>query len=97
MRHLQGLGIRERELERLLVIAGPHFAAIADGDAMRKACGSVIGACRRHACRVPLMSPYERRRFTYRKQIAAWAETAAATTGTGSPHAVSELPPRPVR
>ena len=73
VRHLQRLGVRERALERLLAVAGPHFAAKAHARELDRAAASLRAVCLRFPPSAPLMSPCERRRFTHRKQIAEWA------------------------
>ena len=66
------LGVRERELERLLSLVGPHFAR--DGWA-KQAAPALIAASRRHGVPVRLMPPCDRRRFNHRRRIAEWALT----------------------
>ena len=69
LRHLAELGIRERELERILTLIGPHAARVpvtAQGSAA--AIGILRAAARR---RVPMrsMRPEQRRRFLYRLRM----------------------------
>jgi cation transport protein ChaC len=78
--HLGQLGIRERALERLLSIAGPHFARIGcEGLETAGARGLRACLCRRDPVRAPLMRPCDRRRFTHRKQLALLAERAVCS------------------
>ena len=73
VRHLQRLGVRERELERLLALAGAHFAGKTHARELDRAAASLRGVCGRFPPAAPLMTPPQRRRFTHRKQIAQWA------------------------
>ena len=78
VRHLESLGVHEPELVRLLALAGPHFSRprLCDADGgrqMSRTAGSLIEVSRRFPVGAPLMPPGARRRFVYRKQIAAWA------------------------
>lgn len=67
---LARLGVRERELERIMVRIGPHFAR--DGWA-RHAAPILIAQYRHRTVAARLMPPLDRRRFNHRRQIAQWA------------------------
>jgi len=69
LRHLAELGIRERELERVLALIGPHaahFPAAAQGSA--SALG-MLRAARGWPVPVRRMRPEQRRRFLYRQRL----------------------------
>ena len=69
LRHLAELGIRERELERILTLIGPHAAGFA---ASERGSASAIGMLRATMSRpVPVhrMRPEQRRRFLYRLRL----------------------------
>lgn len=72
--HLRQLGIRERELERLLTRIGPHFARVGANGLETAGARSLRAACLRHPIGAPLLRPCDRRRFTHRKQLALLAE-----------------------
>jgi len=70
LRHLGELGIRERELERLLVLIGPHAArAPAAGHASPYA-EALMRAWRARPVSTRWLSLAERRRFTHRLRLA---------------------------
>lgn len=77
LQELARLGVRERELERIMTMIGPHFAR--EGWA-KQAAPALIAASRRHAVLAPLMPPGDRRRFNHRRRIAEWALTRQART-----------------
>lgn len=70
LQELARLGVRERELERIMTLIGPHFAR---DDRAAAAAPALIAASRRHRVPAPLMPPEQRRRFLHRRQIAQWA------------------------
>lgn len=69
---LERLGVRERDMERIRSLIGPHFAGEPRA-ANRWSALPLIACCRRFPVRAPLMAPMERRRFTHRRKIAEWA------------------------
>ncbi len=73
LRHLHGLGVREPELDRLLTMIGPHFARGKPERSAHTRARALIAACRRFPVTVPMMRPADRRRFTYRRLLAARA------------------------
>lgn len=77
--HLRQLGIRERYLERLLAIAGPHFARVGTKGLETTGARGLRACLCRHPVGAPLMRPCDRRRFTHRKQLALLAERAIET------------------
>jgi glutathione-specific gamma-glutamylcyclotransferase len=69
LRHLAELGIRERELERVLALIGPHTARV---PVTPRGSAAALGLLRaRHQQRVPAprMRPEQRRRFLHRLRI----------------------------
>jgi glutathione-specific gamma-glutamylcyclotransferase len=73
VRHLQASGIRERALERLAAMCGPHVAqmiALTKSEQLTSPCAAAI---RRTVCRLPLdvrrLPKGERRRFMYRMRL----------------------------
>ncbi|MGE0627255.1 MAG: gamma-glutamylcyclotransferase [Hyphomicrobiaceae bacterium] len=73
LHHLEQLGMRERNLWRLLSLAAPHLARKTDAAALHRASRSLMRACSCHRPIAPRMPQMQRRRFIYRKQIAQWA------------------------
>lgn len=71
LRELRRLGVRERELERIMTLIGPHFAK--DGWVEALGAQALISSARRYGTCAPIMRPAERRRFTHRRQIAEWS------------------------
>lgn len=71
LRELARLGVRERELERIMTLIGPHFAK--DGWVEALGVQALISSTRRFGVCAPIMRPAERRRFTHRRQIAEWS------------------------
>lgn len=75
VRHLRELDIRERELERLVALVGPHVghcSAAMDGAADETpAARALLGVCRRRPIRVPRLKPDQRKRFLYRMKLGA--------------------------
>jgi cation transport protein ChaC len=71
LRHLGELGIRERDLERLLAVIGPHASrgAVRDHESPRAA--AMLRAARLHPPAVRrFLSKDQRRRFLYRLHVA---------------------------
>jgi cation transport protein ChaC len=71
VRHLRELGIRERELERLVALAGPHLGqswrgAGADGSS---GAAAILRAVRRLPFAAPRLKPDQRKRFLYRMRM----------------------------
>jgi cation transport protein ChaC len=79
--HLDELGIREPELNRILSLIGTHFARFPDGVRTTRSHGAaaLLKACRHLPVEAPLLRLPERRRFIYRRQISAWAARSRAT------------------
>jgi cation transport protein ChaC len=71
MRHLQELGIRERSLERLLVLTGPYIARAPGAPLESPRAAALLRACRDRPVRVRRMPPAERRRFLYRTRLSS--------------------------
>lgn len=69
MRHLRDLGIRERALERLLVLTGTHATPASDGLLESPRALALLRACRTQPVAVRRMRPAERRRFLYRTRL----------------------------
>lgn len=67
--HLVELGIRERELERIVAIAAPHLQATR----CRVELGSqgILASVRRLPFDAPRLREYERKRYVHRKHLAA--------------------------
>jgi glutathione-specific gamma-glutamylcyclotransferase len=79
MEQLSKLGIRERELERLLGCIGTCVArpgGRAGGDAMsHPSAQALLAIVRRRPFRARLLKLGERRRFIYRRQLSIWASS----------------------
>ena len=71
MRHLSELDIRERSLERLLVVTGPHVARAPGGPLESPRVAALLRACRARPVTAPRMRPAERRRFLYRTRLSS--------------------------
>lgn len=69
VRHLRALGIRERDLERLLGLIAPHAAQLSDGGLATPTARGIIRAEPRSGNRAPRMKPDQRRRFLYRMRL----------------------------
>lgn len=72
---LQKLGIRDRELVRLLPCIGPHFNLYPPSATSSKIgahSGGIRLASKRFPVIAPLMRPGDRRRFTHRCKIIEW-------------------------
>lgn len=81
MRHLAELGIRERPLERLLVLTR-HYAALSTDGAMESPrAAALLRACRAQPVTVRRMRPMERRRFLYRTRLSAGASKGVEVSG----------------
>lgn len=80
--HLAELGIRERELERVLALAGALFVRAGGQvtNGARPGSRALHMACSGQPIRIRRMRPGERRRFTYRRQIAQWAAIMPPTS-----------------
>lgn len=70
-RHLAELGIRERSIERLLTLAGPHIAHGPDALLESPSATAILRACRALPVRARRIRPAEHRRFLYRMRISA--------------------------
>jgi glutathione-specific gamma-glutamylcyclotransferase len=69
LRHLGELGIRERELERLLAVIGPHASRCAGSEHESPAAAGLLNAMRRRALPVPRLKLDPHRRFLYRLRL----------------------------
>src|SRR5262249_51600498 len=69
LRHLAELGIRERELERLLTLIGPHTARCAVTARGSAAALGIVRAAQSRRAPAPRMRPEQRRRFLYRLRV----------------------------
>jgi glutathione-specific gamma-glutamylcyclotransferase len=73
VRHLQTSGIRERALERLVALAGPHVAQMAALRGPEQLVSPSAAAIRRSTMRLPLairrLPKGDRRRFMYRLRL----------------------------
>ncbi len=69
--HLAELGIRERDLERLIGLVGPHIARGGAHVHVRPSASALVEACRKHPVRVPRLRPEDARRFGYRNVLVA--------------------------
>jgi glutathione-specific gamma-glutamylcyclotransferase len=69
--HLAELGIRERDLQRLLAIIGPHTARGKRPDRSNASVTTMLQATRRLPVRVPVrgLKPQQRRRFLHRQGV----------------------------
>lgn len=67
--HLAVLGIRERELERVLVAVGPVFGRGAREDQRRARSTALVQALRHEAVAAPRLSPVARKRFMHRQLV----------------------------
>lgn len=67
--HLAVLEIRERELERVLVAAGPVFGRGAGEDQRRARSTALVQALRHEPVAAPRMSPVARKRFMHRQLV----------------------------
>jgi cation transport protein ChaC len=66
LEHLAQLGIRERQLERLLTLVGAHVARNADGGHARTSALALTRAFGRHPARARRLKAEDARRFGYR-------------------------------
>jgi cation transport protein ChaC len=69
LRHLAELGIRERDLERILALIGPHAARVPVTLRGSAAAVGILRAASRQPMAVRRMRPEQRRRFLYRLQL----------------------------
>jgi cation transport protein ChaC len=69
LRHLAELGIRERGLERLLVMVGPHASHRAGGAGVSACAAAMVAASRTHPAPERAISRDGRRRFLYRLRL----------------------------
>jgi glutathione-specific gamma-glutamylcyclotransferase len=76
MRHLEELGIRERPLERLLVLAGAYVAKAPGADVESPRAAALLRACRTRAVPARRLRPADRRRFLYRTRLSRQSLTA---------------------
>ncbi len=67
--HLAVLGIRERELERVLVAAGPMFGRGAGEDQRRARSAALVQTLRHEPVAAPRMSRGARKRFMHRQLV----------------------------
>ncbi len=77
--HLDGLGIREPELRRILSRIGAHFAWGRSGERGSHGAAALLKACRQVPVDAPRLKVAERRRFIHRRQISAWAARSRST------------------
>jgi len=71
--HLRSLGIRERDLERIEAMAGPHAAHMAKGRPTSPSSRALLRACDRLPFHAPRLTRTQRTRFTHRKNLARHA------------------------
>ena len=69
LRHLAELGIRERELERILTLIGPHAARVPVTEHGSAAAIGILRATARRRVPIRTMRPERRRRFLYRLRM----------------------------
>ena len=69
MRHLSELSIRERPLERLLVLAGAYVVRAPGADLESPRAAALLRACRAHPVSARRLRPADRRRFLYRARL----------------------------
>ena len=97
LRHLAELGIRERDLERILALIGPHAARVPVTSRGSAAAVGILRAVSRQPMTVRRMRPEQRRRFLYRLQLDAnggrlrsgqqrQAQTARAGSSASAPN-----------
>lgn len=73
VRHLEALGCRQQDLNRLVALSAAHLKRKPEHQELHRATRALIDHCARHRVKVPLMRKGERRRFIHRLQIAQWA------------------------
>ncbi len=71
MRHLAELGIRERELERLLTLTGPHVGRYPGAPLESPRVAALLRALHHHPVDVLKLRPGDRKRFLYRSRLGA--------------------------
>jgi cation transport protein ChaC len=97
LRHLAELGIRERELERILTLIGPYAARVPATSRGSAAAVGILRAARGQPVSVRRMRPEQRRRFLYRLLLSAngarpgngrqrQAQTARAGSSASAPN-----------
>lgn len=69
--HLAELGIRERELERLVGLVGAHLASSRRSGGTQLDAAGILAAVRRMPFDAPRLRPFERKRFVHRRHLAA--------------------------
>jgi cation transport protein ChaC len=69
LRHLTELGIRERSLERLMVLTGAYAARAPGAPLESPRAAALLRACRVHPVTTQRLRPAERRRFLYRTRL----------------------------
>lgn len=69
LRHLNDLGIRERELERLLAMVGPQPAGRAGGEGISAPAAALVAAARSQPLPLRTLGLDARRRFLYRLRL----------------------------
>lgn len=73
VRHLEAMGMREPELERLAALSCPHLVKRDCAVTLKRTAHSLVRHCMEDRVKVPLMRKGERRRFIHRLQLAVWA------------------------
>ena len=76
--HLESLGIREPELQRVLTLIGCHFR-LGRSERGSPGAAALLKICRRQLVDAPRLKLGERRRFIHRRQISAWAARSRST------------------
>jgi cation transport protein ChaC len=71
MAHLDELGIRERELERVAGLVGPHLSSSRQTSGIAIASAGLFNAVRRRPFEAPRLRPFERKRFIHRRHLVA--------------------------
>jgi cation transport protein ChaC len=82
VRQLDMLGVREHELSRLLVLAGPHICRKDTAHDLHRRTQALVHHCLAARVKVPLMRKGERRRFVHRIQMAEWARPSKICSGS---------------
>lgn len=76
--HLESLGIREPELQRVLTLIGCHFR-LGRSERGSPGAAALLKICRYQPVDAPRLKLGERRRFIHRRQISAWAARSRST------------------
>jgi cation transport protein ChaC len=79
LRHLAELGIRERDLERILALIGPYAARVPVTSRGSAAAIGILRAASRQPVSVRRLRPEQRRRFLYRLRL----DASGARPGNG--------------